>query len=87
MIFEYSARNNNKNVFVENVKKFSQHISVSDSIIHDVPTVAYAVSKLTAPAFEASFKPEKSYKGGYKELELREYLDKAKEVSQKIYIF
>ena len=84
MIFNYSARKNNKNVFAENVKKLSQHITVSGSIIHYAPTVSYAVSILTAPEFEAPVNPEKNYECGYVELELRELLDKANEFDKKI---
>ena len=75
MIFNYSAKNKNKNVFVENMKKLCQHIAVSVSIIHDVTTVAYEVRTLNAPAFEAPLNPEKNYKGVYRYMELREYLD------------
>ena len=78
VIFDYSASNNNNNMFMENMKKLSQHIAVSGSIIHDAPTVAYAVGTLTSPAFEVPVNCEKNYKGGYEELELRGYLAKAK---------
>ena len=69
IIFDYSAINNNKNVFVENVKKLIQNISVSYSIRYDAPTVAYALSTLNAPVFEVPENPEKDYKGGYNKLE------------------
>ena len=71
IIFDYSASNNNKNVFVENMKKLSQNISVSGSIRHDAPTLAYTVSTLTAPVFGVPENPEKYYEGVYDELELR----------------
>ena len=51
IIFDYSASNNNKNVFVEKVKKLSQYIAVSGVIRHDALTGAYAVRALTAPVF------------------------------------
>ena len=78
MIFDYSASNKNMNMFVENVTNLSQHIAVSGWIRYDAPTVAYSVRTLNAPAFEVPVKPEKNYKGGYEELHLKEYLDKAK---------
>ena len=52
VIFDYSASNNNRNVFVENMKKSRQHIDVSGSIRHDAPEVAYEVRTLTAPVFD-----------------------------------
>ena len=78
VIFDYSASNNNNNVFVEKVKNLGQHIAVSSSIIHYAPTVSYAVRTLNAPAFEAPVNPEKKYKVGYDDIDLREYLDKSK---------
>ena len=77
VIFDYSASNNNNNVFVEKVKNLGQHIAVSSSIIHYAPTVSYAVRTLNAPAFEAPVNPEKKYKVGYDDIDLREYLDKS----------
>ena len=65
VIFEYSASNNNKNVFVENVKKLSQHIAISGAIRYYAPTVAYAVRTLTATKFVVTSKPETEYEGGY----------------------
>ena len=57
VMFDYSASNNDKNVFVENVKKLIQNIAVSGSIRHDALTVEYAVSTLTAPVFMVPSKP------------------------------
>ena len=53
------------------MKKLSQNISVSGSIRHDAPTLAYTVSTLTAPVFGVPENPEKYYEGVYDELELR----------------
>ena len=64
VIFDYSASNNNKNVFVENVKNLSQNISVSGAIRYDSPIVAYTVSTFTAPSFVVPENPEKDYGGG-----------------------
>ena len=55
VIFDNSESNNKKNVFVEKVKKLSQHIAVTSSIGNDTPTVAYAVRTLNAPSFEAAY--------------------------------
>ena len=59
VVFNYTSSNNNKNVFVESVKKLSHHIAVSRSIRYEAPTAARAVRTLTAPTFEAPTKPEK----------------------------
>ena len=67
-------------MFVENVHKLIHHSVLSGAIINDAPAVAYTVSKLTATSFAVPKKPEKYYKGKYEELELRDYLDNAKEV-------
>ena len=67
---------------MENVKKLIYHIVISGPIRHEKPTVEYTVRTLTASEFDAPLKPENYYEGGYKELELREYLDKSKEVDQ-----
>ena len=40
VIFDYSASNNNKNMFVENVEKLSQHIDFSCAIRYDAPAVS-----------------------------------------------
>ena len=64
VIFVSSESNNNKNMFVENLKNLSQHIAISGSIKHDAPIVAYAVRTLTAPVFEEPENPEKDYEGG-----------------------
>ena len=64
IIFNYSARKNNKNV-VKSVKKLIQYIAVSGSIRHDALAVAYPFSTLTAPVFEVPADPEKDYNGGY----------------------
>ena len=82
VIFDYSASNNNNNMFVDNVKKLIHHIAVSGAIRYDEPKVTYAVSTLTAPVFEVPPKLKKDYKGGYGKLDLRGYLSKAKEVEQ-----
>ena len=52
VIFDYSASNKNRNVFVENMKNLRQHIDVSGSIRNDAPEVAYEVRTLTAPVFD-----------------------------------
>ena len=52
VVFNYTSSNNNKNVFVESVKKLSHHIAVSGSIRYEAPTAARAVRTLTAPTFE-----------------------------------
>ena len=57
IIFDYSASNNNNNMFVNNVKKLIHHITVSGAIIYDEPAVTYAVSALTAPVFMVPSKP------------------------------
>ena len=79
VIFEHSARNINKGVFMENVKKLIQLTAVLYAIIYDAPTVAYAVSTLTAPVCLLQRNPEKDYKVGYNKLNLREYLEKSKD--------
>ena len=45
VVFNYTS-NNNKNVFVESVKKLSHHIAVSGSIRYEAPTAARAVRRL-----------------------------------------
>ena len=54
VISNYSASNNKKNAFVDNVKKLSHNIAVSGAIRYDAPTVAYAVKTFTAPVFEVA---------------------------------
>ena len=82
VVFNYTSSNNNKNVFVESVKKLSHHITVSGSIRHEAPTAARAVSTLTAPTFENPTKPEKQADGGYDELEKDVYMNELKEVKR-----
>ena len=82
VIFDYIFSNNNKNVFVENVKKLIQNIAVSGEIRYDAPKVAYKVRTLTALLFEIPENPEKDYKCRYVKLELRGYFAKAKEAEQ-----
>ena len=64
VIFDYNASNNNNNMFVENVKKLSQHIDISGSVRHDTPTVAYSVRTFTDPVFEVPENSKKEYGGG-----------------------
>ena len=82
LVFDYSTSDNNKNVFVENVKNLSQYIAVSGSVIHDAPIVVYIVRKFTALVFEVPENTEKDYEGGYNKLKLRGYLDNSKELEQ-----
>ena len=62
VFFNYSASNNNNNVFMVNVKILIQHIAVPGTIKHFTPTVAYAVRILNAPVFGVPSNPEKDYK-------------------------
>ena len=57
VIFNYIARNNKNNMFMDNVKNLIHHIAVLGAIIYDAPTVTYAVRTLT--------------EGGHSDLELR----------------
>jgi len=82
VVFNYTSSNNNKNVFVESVKKLSHHIAVSGSIRYEAPTAARAVRTLTAPTFEAPAKPEKQSEGGYNELEKEVYMNELKEMKK-----
>ena len=82
VVFNYTSSNNNKNVFVENVKKLSHHIAVSGSIRYEAPTAARAVRTLTAPTFENPTKPEKQADGAYNELEKDVYMNELKEVKK-----
>ena len=65
-MFNYMSSSNNKNVFVESVKKLSHHIAVSGSIVYKDPTAARAARTLTVLMFEAPAKPEKQTGGGTK---------------------
>ena len=51
VIFDYNVANKDKNMFMENVKKLSQHIATSAVIKYGAPGVAKAVRKLVAPKF------------------------------------
>ena len=82
VVFNYTSSNNNKNVFVESVKKLSHHIAVSGSIRYEAPTAARAVRTLTAPTFENPAKPEKQEDGGYNELEKDVSMNELKEVKK-----
>ena len=82
VVFNYTSSNNNKNVFVENVKKLSHHIAVSGGIRYEAPTAARAVRTLTAPTFESPTKPEKQADGTYDELEKDVYMNELKEVKR-----
>ena len=64
MVFKYTSVNNSKNVFVGNVKRLSHHIAVSGSIRYESPTAAKVVRTLTAPKFDAPFKPVHSREEG-----------------------
>ena len=82
VVFNYTNNNNNKNVFVESVKKLSHHIAVSGSIRYEAPTAARAVRTMTAPTFDQPTKPEKQADGAYDELEKDVYMNELKEVKK-----
>jgi len=82
VVFNCTSSNNNKNVFVESVKKLSHHIDVLGSIRYEAPTAARAVRTLTAPTFENPAKPEKQTEGGYDELEKEVYMNELKETTR-----
>ena len=83
-IFDYNARKNNKNVFLEDVNNLRHNIAGLGAFRYEAPKVAYKFRTLTEPTFVMSENTENYYKFGYNEIELKYYFAKAKGIEKKI---